>query len=191
MSLPSEALPTENIALIAPAGFGPRQFRSVVVISSAVAGTFLIVFALGWLPGVQNASGAVGEVVSFLAAAYFFAMGIFGWILFGRVTSQRATELMVSSYGLKGIRGDGTAFDTSWSDPTLSGQITDAFADRTGAVGFRWQAGGRKAWARVSRAGVVALELTARQNGLQVETKTMGKPPRTWTVTQIRPKRAP
>lgn len=191
MALPDDMGPTDIQAVEPSRQFGPRQMRKAVTITAIAGGVFLLIFDLGWIPGITNKNGTTGTLVIYAAAAYFLAMGAFAWFLFGRTISRRALRLTVSSNGLTAILGDQSSLKVAWSNPTFDGGVTDWTQAPTNPLAFQLRADGRQVWTRITRPGFVLLETEARRNNLSVETVTNGKPPRTWTVTRIRSPNSP
>jgi hypothetical protein len=158
----------------------------VVVAATVVAGVSLVIFDLGWIPGVTNQMGTAGEVVILGAAAYVFAMAPFGWFLMGRTIARQAVRVTVSSAGISAVRADGSTLAVSWTEPSFEGELSGPKSSPDRSMSFQWGAKGGRAWAQVTRSGASLLVETARRNNLVVDVVTVGKPPREWTVTKIR-----
>jgi hypothetical protein len=166
--------------------FGPAQFRKVVTPVAIVGGAGLVIFALGWIPGLHNERGSLGELAIYAGAAYMLAIGGVIWYWFGRIASRQAIRLSVSSGGLDAVLANHVRLAASWSDPSLEGEMTDWSPGAMSPLRFDWKVGGNRAYARITREGSALLEAGARRNNLRVETVVKGTPPRTWAVTRLR-----
>jgi hypothetical protein len=186
-----EAGPTEIQAEAPVPSFGPNQFRKVVVAATVVTGAFLVIFDLGWIPGVTNQMGTAGEVLILGGAAYVFAMAPFGWFLMGRTIAREALRVTVSSAGISAVRADTSTLDVSWTEPSFEGELSGPKSSPDSSMSFRWGSRSGRAWAQVTRSGASLLLETARRNNLIVDAVTVGKPPREWTVTKIRARPPP
>ena len=154
--------PTEIQAEAPVPSFGLNQFRKVIVAVAVVAGVVLVVFDLGWIPGLTNQMGTIGEVVILGGAAYFFAMAPFGWFLFGRTMARRAVRVTVSSAGISVIRADDSALTVLWTEPTLEGELSGPTSSSDLPLSLQWRAKGDRAWAQVTRSGASLLMGMAR-----------------------------
>lgn len=176
----SDIQATENVHQ-----FGLVQMRKAILVVAVALAALLVVFDLGWIPGLKVEIGVVGTVGVYLGAAYIVAMGLLTWFFYGRILSQQAVRVSVSASGMLAVFKNQSTVSMSWLDPNFNGELTDWAPDSTNVLTYRWHVGERKAWARITRAGSELLQDAAQRQKILVRTITKGKPPRTWTVTKF------
>jgi hypothetical protein len=145
----------------------------------------LIVFDAGWIPGLTNQRGVTGGWLTLIAAFYLFALAAVAWVLFSRIAARRANRLIVSGSGVTAVLPDLAQVLFSWADPGFEATITQWSTDASRDRSIQLRDGRLSAFGFATAAGADVLEGEARRNNLKVESKVMGKSPRTWVVVRI------
>lgn len=162
------------------------MFRRVATFGSFVCGAFLVIFDLGWIPGLSNQSGRLGTIGIGVGAAFLFGCGIFAWLLFARFVSRAASRLTVTSTGLVAHLYGGATVDLPWLDRDFVAQITVSTAYPTASVFLSVRGSGGQVTARITREGLSLVAAEARQHDLTVEQSAPQKSQQWVEVTTIK-----
>ena len=182
--------PTEVQAPADARRWTPGTFRRVLIVGDAIILAIWLVLALYLVPRVVPVGswwtwGAVPGVTALM-------IGTDAWMARAllRADSQRFTRLTVSDRELVAVRSDGTTVTSSWGDPALRLLLRNFRpADARLGPGLDLSSGAGRAYGPLTREGATLLEGQAARHGLLISAETRGKPPREWTVVEIRPMR--
>jgi hypothetical protein len=92
MSLSPKPLSDGGQSKRARGGARLRRLRWPILATGVLCGTFLVAFAQGLIPGIENMRGAWGRIGILAGAAYLYAAGIGSWIMFTRLGRKLDTR---------------------------------------------------------------------------------------------------
>ena len=160
-----------------------RRFRYVAVLGPLLAGISLGVAYLV-LGGDSRAPS-----VFLLGLVFFLAMSVFGWLIFGRASKTIAEEVSIDDAGVHARMPMGRMLDLAWSDERFALNLTYGVSTpgTPQPVFLTWGPYANVATANLTPAGAHVLRSQARGQGLTEAVTLKGRPPRTWTVVELRP----
>ncbi len=167
--------------------FGLVRLRAFCTGFSAALGATLLLFDLGWVPGLAVRAGEVARLGVLAAAVYLFALSVAGWVFFGRTAARRVVNVGLGPSGLTARLATGALLRAEWDDPTLALTLRDWSPGSSQPVALQWGPTAKGPYAFVTRDGARRVESDARSLGLRVESRSSGEAPRIWRETTIRP----
>jgi len=161
------------------------NFRLFIVGFTLGCAAFLGVLGTGYFPALSGTMPWLFDLV----AAYLVGMAVFGWFLFSRTLTRLPTRVALADDGVKFQLGNGQVLTQSWTDPTFAMDITEPTPGSPGEqfIQLTWRTTSSQRWVNITTTGFDLLQTEALRYGLRKETLQQGQPPRTWTLTKIRP----
>ncbi len=145
-----------------------RLLRNVAVLVSLLMGGFTLSFGLGWIPGLRNEEGAAGTLVISIAAAFLFAMAVFGWFLFDGLVRRAAVTVRMPQSGIVATLSTGKAVSIPWTDAMLDLTVKISTTYPTASAFLEARGTQGTLTARVTRDAATRIVDQARRRGLLV-----------------------
>jgi hypothetical protein len=163
-----------------------RVQRWPILVVGLVGSVILVVFGLGYIPGLSGPLGVGAAVGVFFGAAFLAVAGLVSWWLWTRIANTRSRRVVLSDQGVTIDFVNLPTARLNWSERGLRFSIREPpNSSIASSATLLWGSGRMGQYAFIRGAASELVRSEAAAHGFRGITSATGKPPYVWTTTEF------